>query len=72
MHMSVDLFKKQFDNDTLFSHSVYSQERYFFSISFNGDKVRISDPPSEHVKQAFMTAVRVSFIPQLIGNMWAD
>ncbi|KIR33705.1 hypothetical protein I352_03782 [Cryptococcus deuterogattii MMRL2647] len=41
------------------SMDVYSQERYFFSISFNeGDKVRISDPPSEHVKQAFMTAVR--------------
>ncbi|KIR55829.1 hypothetical protein I315_01711 [Cryptococcus gattii Ru294] len=59
LHMSVDLSKKQFDKDTLFLHSVYPQERYFFSISFNeGDKVRIIDPPSEHVKQAFMTAVR--------------
>lgn len=68
--MSVDLSKKQFDKDTLFLHSVYPQERYFFSISFNeGDKVRIIDPPSEHVKQAFMTAVRVCFIPQFIGNI---
>ncbi|KAE8537753.1 hypothetical protein D1P53_005809 [Cryptococcus gattii VGV] len=59
LHMSVDLSKKQYDKDTLFLHSVYPQERYFFSISFNeGDKVRIIDPPSEHVKQAFMTAVR--------------
>lgn len=71
--MSVDLSKKQFDKDTLILHSVYPQERYFFSISFNeGDKVRIIDPPNDHVKQAFMTAVRVSSIPPLSSNMWAD
>lgn len=71
--MSVDLSKKQYDKDTLILHSVHPQERYFFSISFNeGDKVRIIDPPSDHVKQAFMTAVRVSFTPLLAGEMWAD
>lgn len=60
LSISTDLSKKSYDKDTLFFRHGPPLNRMFFSVSFNEyDKIRIIDPPTEQIKNAFVQAVQV-------------
>lgn len=69
LSVSTDLSKKTYDKDTLFFRWGPPINRMFFSVSFNeSDKIRIIDPPSVQIQNAFIQAVQVSGILRLSAD----
>ena len=73
MTLSTDLCQKSTGKDTLIFKSVPPVQRTIFPISFNdSDKIRLIDSPHDGVKQAFDTAIRVSYFVRYIVSCMKD